>query len=365
MGRVAPSCQVCGSCLASSKAYYRKARICVKDTLKAEVLRQGLPHRFCQQCARLHELSEFDGCLHSCRKQLARRAERRRERRRARKAQAGSQEEAAEEGSTAALWDGSPASKRQRSMDLPLLARVPEEHGDPAAAAVAAQQPEASQVEAEAWAEPMVALPALPAPGPGPASAPTSLFNGAGTATDSGDSSVSQHPWPQPSSGSGSGSGSDRLGSAVAELPPPEDLSLLALASAAAEEWEELRQQHRQQELQLQVQQCLLQQHRVNQQLQVEVQELLLGMVLMLHAPGGAAPGSIAPAQSNLQLPGQQQLLQLCQAWLSPIPGPTVAAAQPVPPPLPAQHPHPVQQLGLKQMQQILSLLGRRPLDQL
>ncbi|GAB4819310.1 hypothetical protein N2152v2_006356 [Parachlorella kessleri] len=51
----------CGLDLCTQAEYYQRYRIC-KAHLKAPALMvDGVPQRFCQQCGRFHELSEFDG----------------------------------------------------------------------------------------------------------------------------------------------------------------------------------------------------------------------------------------------------------------------------------------------------------------
>nr|BAM15478.1 SBP-box protein [Torenia fournieri] len=73
-------CQV-DKCLADlnvSKAYHRRHRVCEQHAKAQVVLLSGIRQRFCQQCSRFHELSEFDEAKRSCRRRLAGHNERRR-----------------------------------------------------------------------------------------------------------------------------------------------------------------------------------------------------------------------------------------------------------------------------------------------
>ncbi|KAK1310168.1 Squamosa promoter-binding-like protein 10 [Acorus calamus] len=73
-------CQVegCEEDISGSKAYYRNHKIC-EVHFKAPVIRvSGAWERFCQQCTRFHELSEFDGSKRACRKCLEAHNKRRR-----------------------------------------------------------------------------------------------------------------------------------------------------------------------------------------------------------------------------------------------------------------------------------------------
>ncbi|XP_057507099.1 squamosa promoter-binding-like protein 3 [Actinidia eriantha] len=75
-----PSCQAerCVADLSDAKRYYRRHRVCQVHFKAAVVTVAGLRQRFCQQCSRFHELSEFDDTKRSCRKRLAGHNERRR-----------------------------------------------------------------------------------------------------------------------------------------------------------------------------------------------------------------------------------------------------------------------------------------------
>ncbi|KAF3325461.1 squamosa promoter-binding protein 1 isoform X2 [Carex littledalei] len=53
--------------------YYQRHRICPEHSKAPSVLFNGTQQRYCQQCSRFHELTEFDGSRRSCRRQLCRR----------------------------------------------------------------------------------------------------------------------------------------------------------------------------------------------------------------------------------------------------------------------------------------------------
>ncbi|XP_022775485.1 squamosa promoter-binding protein 2-like [Durio zibethinus] len=73
-------CQVdeCGADLKDAKQYHRRHKVCERHAKAAFVLVKGIRQRFCQQCSRFHEISEFDGAKRSCRDRLAGHNERRR-----------------------------------------------------------------------------------------------------------------------------------------------------------------------------------------------------------------------------------------------------------------------------------------------
>ncbi len=75
-----PYCQVdsCDSDLSDAKPYYRRHKVCEYHSKAPAVLNGGQHQRFCQQCSRFHELSEFDDSKRSCRRRLAGHNERRR-----------------------------------------------------------------------------------------------------------------------------------------------------------------------------------------------------------------------------------------------------------------------------------------------
>ncbi|XP_020599978.1 squamosa promoter-binding-like protein 12 isoform X2 [Phalaenopsis equestris] len=66
-------CQVegCSTDLTSAKDYHRKHRVCEKHSKSPRVIVAGQERRFCQQCSRFHDLSEFDQKKRSCRRRLS------------------------------------------------------------------------------------------------------------------------------------------------------------------------------------------------------------------------------------------------------------------------------------------------------
>ncbi|XP_010265853.1 PREDICTED: squamosa promoter-binding-like protein 14 [Nelumbo nucifera] len=75
-----PRCQVegCKVDLSGAKAYYSRHKVCGMHSKSPKVIVAGLEQRFCQQCSRFHQLSEFDQGKRSCRRRLAGHNERRR-----------------------------------------------------------------------------------------------------------------------------------------------------------------------------------------------------------------------------------------------------------------------------------------------
>uniref|UniRef100_A0A0E0EBP7 SBP-type domain-containing protein n=1 Tax=Oryza meridionalis TaxID=40149 RepID=A0A0E0EBP7_9ORYZ len=75
-----PRCQVerCGVDLSEAGRYNRRHKVCQTHSKEPVVLVAGLRQRFCQQCSRFHELTEFDDAKRSCRRRLAGHNERRR-----------------------------------------------------------------------------------------------------------------------------------------------------------------------------------------------------------------------------------------------------------------------------------------------
>ncbi|XP_050230124.1 squamosa promoter-binding-like protein 9 [Mercurialis annua] len=75
-----PRCQVegCRVDLSDAKAYYSRHKVCGMHSKSPKVTVAGLEQRFCQQCSRFHQLSEFDQGKRSCRRRLAGHNERRR-----------------------------------------------------------------------------------------------------------------------------------------------------------------------------------------------------------------------------------------------------------------------------------------------
>ncbi|GAV89475.1 SBP domain-containing protein [Cephalotus follicularis] len=68
----------CGTDLSDAKIYHRRHKVCERHAKAAVVLFKGIRQRFCQQCSRFHEISEFDNSKRSCRSRLAGHNERRR-----------------------------------------------------------------------------------------------------------------------------------------------------------------------------------------------------------------------------------------------------------------------------------------------
>ncbi|EXB44631.1 Squamosa promoter-binding-like protein 5 [Morus notabilis] len=68
----------CAADLSDAKQYHRRHKVCEHHAKAQVVLVAGVRQRFCQQCSRFHELSEFDETRRSCRRRLAGHNERRR-----------------------------------------------------------------------------------------------------------------------------------------------------------------------------------------------------------------------------------------------------------------------------------------------
>ncbi|XAR50702.1 hypothetical protein NMG60_11005100 [Bertholletia excelsa] len=68
-----PRCQVegCNLDLKSAKDYHRRHKICESHSKSPRVTVAGKECRFCQQCSRFHDLSEFDDKKRSCRRRLS------------------------------------------------------------------------------------------------------------------------------------------------------------------------------------------------------------------------------------------------------------------------------------------------------
>ncbi|XP_008810376.1 squamosa promoter-binding protein 1-like [Phoenix dactylifera] len=79
-GASQPCCQAekCTADLTEAKRYHRRHKVCEAHSKAPVVIVAGLRQRFCQQCSRFHELSEFDDSKRSCRRRLAGHNERRR-----------------------------------------------------------------------------------------------------------------------------------------------------------------------------------------------------------------------------------------------------------------------------------------------
>ncbi|WRX08281.1 SBP domain - like 3 [Theobroma cacao] len=104
----------CDTDLRDAKQYHRRHKVCERHAKAAFVSVKGIRQRFCQQCSRFHEISEFDGTKRSCRDRLAGHNERRR------KVQSDQQAEDVER---------SPASEMNTSMVKMQAARHPK-HGE-------------------------------------------------------------------------------------------------------------------------------------------------------------------------------------------------------------------------------------------
>uniref|UniRef100_A0A5B7BBG5 SBP-type domain-containing protein n=1 Tax=Davidia involucrata TaxID=16924 RepID=A0A5B7BBG5_DAVIN len=68
----------CTADLSDAKQYHRRHRVCEHHAKAQVVIVAGIRQRFCQQCSRFHEISEFDEAKRSCRRRLAGHNERRR-----------------------------------------------------------------------------------------------------------------------------------------------------------------------------------------------------------------------------------------------------------------------------------------------
>nr|AXB72477.1 squamosa-promoter binding-like protein [Betula platyphylla] len=68
----------CTADLSDGKQYHKRHKVCEHHAKAQVVLVGGMRQRFCQQCSRFHELSEFDETKRSCRRRLAGHNERRR-----------------------------------------------------------------------------------------------------------------------------------------------------------------------------------------------------------------------------------------------------------------------------------------------
>ncbi|KAL7129518.1 hypothetical protein ABFS83_13G072300 [Erythranthe nasuta] len=80
-GAAAPPCCLVESCrksLSGCKNYYQRHKVCEVHAKAPVVFVDGLGQRFCQQCSRFHEVTEFDETKRSCRRRLAGHNERRR-----------------------------------------------------------------------------------------------------------------------------------------------------------------------------------------------------------------------------------------------------------------------------------------------
>ncbi|KAK9058007.1 hypothetical protein SSX86_022848 [Deinandra increscens subsp. villosa] len=73
-------CQVedCTGDMSRAKTYHRRHKVCEVHAKAPFVVISGRQQRFCQQCSRFHDLTEFDDAKRSCRRRLAGHNERRR-----------------------------------------------------------------------------------------------------------------------------------------------------------------------------------------------------------------------------------------------------------------------------------------------
>ncbi|KAF3953199.1 hypothetical protein ACB098_05G089600 [Castanea mollissima] len=79
-GSAPPTCQAedCNVDLTDAKHYHRRHKVCDFHAKAPVVSVAGIQQRFCQQCSRFHQLTEFDESKRSCRRRLAGHNERRR-----------------------------------------------------------------------------------------------------------------------------------------------------------------------------------------------------------------------------------------------------------------------------------------------
>ncbi|KAJ9566471.1 hypothetical protein OSB04_002437 [Centaurea solstitialis] len=79
-GSTQPFCQVedCTTDMSRAKTYHRRHKVCEVHAKAPIVVIAGRQQRFCQQCSRFHDLTEFDDTKRSCRRRLAGHNERRR-----------------------------------------------------------------------------------------------------------------------------------------------------------------------------------------------------------------------------------------------------------------------------------------------
>ncbi|CAO2823877.1 unnamed protein product [Amaranthus hypochondriacus] len=68
----------CTADLTEAKRYHRRHKVCEFHAKAPVVIVNTIHQRFCQQCSKFHELSEFDDTKRSCRSRLAGHNERRR-----------------------------------------------------------------------------------------------------------------------------------------------------------------------------------------------------------------------------------------------------------------------------------------------
>ncbi|KNA13843.1 hypothetical protein SOVF_112880 isoform B [Spinacia oleracea] len=68
----------CTSDLTDAKRYHRRHKVCEFHAKAPVVIVNSKHQRFCQQCSKFHDVSEFDDTKRSCRRRLAGHNERRR-----------------------------------------------------------------------------------------------------------------------------------------------------------------------------------------------------------------------------------------------------------------------------------------------
>ncbi|OVA19552.1 Transcription factor [Macleaya cordata] len=73
-------CQVdnCDRDLGGARRYHRRHKVCEQHAKAVVVSIGGAAQRYCQQCSRFHDISQFDDTKRSCRKRLAGHNQRRR-----------------------------------------------------------------------------------------------------------------------------------------------------------------------------------------------------------------------------------------------------------------------------------------------
>ncbi|KAM0006670.1 putative transcription factor SBP family [Helianthus debilis subsp. tardiflorus] len=79
-GSMQAFCQVegCTNDMINCKTYHRRHKVCEVHSKAPIVFTGGCQQRFCQQCSRFHDVTEFDDAKRSCRMRLAGHNERRR-----------------------------------------------------------------------------------------------------------------------------------------------------------------------------------------------------------------------------------------------------------------------------------------------
>lgn len=65
-----PQVEGCSGSLKNLKEYHQRYKICEHHLKVSSIVVEGVRKRFCQQCGRFHDLSEFDGDKRSCRARL-------------------------------------------------------------------------------------------------------------------------------------------------------------------------------------------------------------------------------------------------------------------------------------------------------